>query len=83
MPCIMYVCFNFDLGVSRVGRSLIQELQGACSSIEISLHRLGRVSRGQGRWAMREMMRVAEVGLELGLDADVIVRRLAQRARQV
>jgi hypothetical protein len=32
---------------------------------------------------MREMMRVAEVGLELGLDADVIVRRLAQRARQV
>jgi hypothetical protein len=32
---------------------------------------------------MREMMRVAEVGLELGLDADVVVRRLAQRARQV
>ncbi len=79
----MHVRVNSDPGRCRVGRALIAELQAACTSIEISLCRLGKASRGQGRWAMREMMRVAEVGLELGCYADVITRRMAQRARQV
>jgi hypothetical protein len=62
---------------------LLANISAASNEIVAALCGLGEVTRGQGMWAIREMVRVAEVGMEVACTAEIIAARMEQRARQV
>ena len=68
----------------RVGcREVLEAVVFSCNTIQGATARLCRVSKAQARWAMQEIRRVAELGLEHGCSAEVVACRIAQRARQI